>query len=73
MVATLPALPALLAAMPLQLEALNSTLGRLLLAVIAIGVIVFVGRFVLSIAWKLVVVAAVVIGALWVVSNFLPL
>lgn len=71
MFAALPALPALLAAMPLQLDAFNSTLGRLLLAVVVIGVVVFVGRFVLSVAWKLVVVAAVVVGALWVVSNFL--
>lgn len=42
-----------------------------LLAVIAIGIVVVVGRIVLSIAWKLVLVASVVIGALWLLSVVL--
>lgn len=46
-------------------------LGQALLAVIAIGIVVIVGRIVLSIAWKLVLIASVVIGVLWLLSVVL--
>jgi hypothetical protein len=47
----------------------GSPLGTLLLALVAIGVVVLVGRFVLSVAWKLVVLATLVVAGLWVVST----
>jgi len=46
-------------------------IGKALIAVIAIGVVILVGRVVLSIAWKLVLIASVLIGALWLVTTFL--
>lgn len=54
---------------PLIVEQLmDDTLGRLLIAVLVLAVVVLVGRLVLHVAWKLLVVAAVVIGVLYVGS-----
>jgi hypothetical protein len=39
-------------------------LGQLLLAIVAVGVVVLVGRVVLKVAWRLVTIAAVVVGLL---------
>ncbi|MFB6270775.1 MAG: hypothetical protein ABEH83_12580 [Halobacterium sp.] len=50
---------------------LATPLGKLLVALVAITVIVLVGRFVLSVAWRLLVVATIVVAALWVVSTVL--
>ncbi|WP_121822518.1 hypothetical protein [Halostella salina] len=44
---------------------LDSQLGQLLAAIVALIVIVLVGRIVLSIAWKLLMVAGVVVAALY--------
>ncbi|GAA0646873.1 hypothetical protein [Salarchaeum japonicum] len=55
--------PALLAAM-----GVGSPLGNLLVAIVALLVIVLVGRFLLSVAWKLLLVAGVVVAALYVLS-----
>lgn len=66
--ATLAASP--LAAAPLALQGLLATpLGKLLVALVVITVIVLVGRFVLSIAWRLLVIATIVVAALWLVST----
>ncbi|MEF8828133.1 MAG: hypothetical protein V5A38_12045 [Halolamina sp.] len=46
-------------------------LGQALIAIIAIAVVILVGRIVLSIAWRLVLIASVVIGALWLLSIVL--
>lgn len=46
-------------------------LGQLLLVIIAIGVVVVVGRIVLKIAWRLVTIAAVVVGLLLIASLVL--
>lgn len=53
--------------------ALSGPLGRALMVVVAIGVVVLVGRVVLQIAWRLVTIAAVVIGILLLVMMFLPM
>jgi len=58
-----PALPAVAGGL------LGSPLGTLLLALVAVGAVILVGRFVLRVAWKLVVVAAVVVAALWVATT----
>ncbi|GAA0262956.1 hypothetical protein GCM10009000_094070 [Halobacterium noricense] len=64
--------PSMLAALALALGGLTSSpLGTLLVALVAITVIVLVGRFVLSVAWKLLVVATVLVGAAWVVTTLL--
>jgi hypothetical protein len=50
----------------------GNPLVSLLVLVVVVGLVVLVGRFVLSIAWRLVTIAAVVIGLLLVASLFLP-
>ncbi|MGB9987404.1 hypothetical protein [Salarchaeum japonicum] len=47
---------------------LGSPLGNLLVAIVALLVIVLVGRFLLSVAWKLLLVAGIVVAALYVLS-----
>ncbi|MGB9965060.1 hypothetical protein [Halobacterium sp. CBA1126] len=62
----------MLAALVLALGGLTSSpLGTLLVALVAITVIVLVGRFVLSVAWRLLVVATLLVGAAWVVTTLL--
>ena len=52
-----------------QLQALpNTPLGKLLVAIVALAVIVLVGRIVLSVAWKMLLIAGVVVAALYAVS-----
>ncbi|KAB1193543.1 hypothetical protein GJR96_08820 [Haloferax sp. MBLA0076] len=56
---------------PLQLGGFFAgPLGQLLLVVIAVGVVVLVGRMVLKIAWRLVTIAAVIIAVLLLLSFF---
>ena len=64
--------PSMLAALVLALGGLmSSQLGTLLVALVAITVIVLIGRFVLSVAWKLLIIATVLVGAAWVVTTVL--
>ena len=67
----LATLSALLVQAPLQGPLPEGILGQAILAVLAIGIVVLVGRIVLNIAWKLVLIASVVVGALWLVTTFL--
>ena len=53
-------------------RALGGPLGQLLLAIVAVGVVVLVGRVVLKVAWRLVTIAAVVVGLLVLATLFLP-
>ncbi|WP_248896213.1 hypothetical protein [Haloplanus halobius] len=50
---------------------LGSQLGQLLLAIVAVGVVILVGRVVLKVAWRLVTIAAVVVGLVLLASLFL--
>jgi hypothetical protein len=45
-------------------------LGQLLVILVAIGVVVFVGRLLLNVAWRLVTIAAVIVGVLFLLSTF---
>ena len=57
----------------LQLEkVLAGPLGQILSVIVVVGVVVLVGRVVLRIAWRLVTIAAAVVGLLLVVMLFLP-
>lgn len=61
-----------LAATPLALRGVVATpLGKLMVALVVITVIVLVGRFVLSVAWKLLVIATIVVAGLWLASTLL--
>ena len=51
---------------------LSGPLGQLLLVIVAIGVVILVGRVVLRVAWRLVTIAALVVGVLLVLSLFVP-
>jgi len=50
---------------------LGEPLGQLLVAIAAVGVVVLIGRVLLKVAWRLVTIAAVVVGVLLLVSLFL--
>jgi len=52
----------------LQLGVLASPLGRLLAALVAVAVVLFVGRFLLSLAWRVVTIAVVVVAILFGLS-----
>jgi len=65
---TLATLVALLSQAPLQGPLPEGLLGQAIIAIVAIAIVVVVGRIVLSIAWKLVIIASVVVGLLWLLS-----
>ncbi|MFW5940066.1 MAG: hypothetical protein ACOCSD_04310 [Halolamina sp.] len=67
MSSTLPALSLSLLQLPIPQE----PLGQALVLLLVIAVVIVVGRVVLSIAWKLVLIASVVLGALWIVTTLL--
>ncbi|WP_246045630.1 hypothetical protein [Halorussus ruber] len=50
---------------------LASPLGELLVGLVALAAIVLIGRIVLSVAWKLLLVAIVVVGALYTAGVLL--
>jgi hypothetical protein len=50
----------------------ETQLGRLLVAIAVLAAVVLVGRVLLSVAWKILVVAGVVVAALYALS-LLPL
>ena len=64
----LATLSALLLQVPLQGPLPDGILGQAIIAIVAIAIVVVVGRIVLRIAWKLVIVAAAVVGLLWLLS-----
>lgn len=49
-----------------------SPLGKLLAALVVVAVVLFVGRFVMNVAWRLLRIAIVLVGAAWFVSVFTP-
>jgi hypothetical protein len=51
---------------------LGGPLGQLLLTIVAVGIVVLIGRVVLKIAWRLVTIAAIVVALVLLVSLFLP-
>jgi hypothetical protein len=63
-------------ALPLQAapDALVGTpWGKLLLALVALAVVLVVGRFVMDVAWKVLRIAIVGVGVLWLLSVVLPM
>ena len=57
--------------LPLFVGLLATPLGKLLIGLVALAAIVLVGRVVLSVAWKLLVVAIVVVGGLYTAGILL--
>lgn len=54
----------------LGLFGIGSPVGRLLVAIVAIGIIIIVGKIVLNIAWRILTIAAVIVGLWYVLSVF---
>lgn len=50
----------------------GTPLGKLLVALVVLALVLFVGRFVMGIAWKLLRIAIVVVGLLWLLSVVVP-
>lgn len=51
---------------------LSTPLGKLLAALVVAALVVFVGRFALGLAWRLLRVAVVVVAVVWLASIVLP-
>jgi len=60
-----------LAAGPFTSGLLADPLGQLLVGLVALAAIVLVGRVLLSVAWKLLLVAIVVVGGLYTAGVLL--
>lgn len=54
-------------------EALGGPFGSLLVALVVVALIVFIGRYVMSVAWRLVKIAIVIVGLAWLVLTILPM
>lgn len=59
-----------LAAPILQAELLATPIGQLLVVLVGIAVVILIGRIVLRIAWRLVTIAAVLVGIALLLSMF---
>lgn len=68
-----PAVVVPLQEMPADLGLAGSPLGNLLVALVVIALILFIGRYVMSVAWRILKIAIVVVGLLWLVSVVLPM
>lgn len=50
----------------------TTDLGKLLVALVVVGVVVFVGRYVLDVASKILKIAIAAVAVLWLVSVVVP-
>jgi hypothetical protein len=64
--------PVLLQEAPATPEFLGGPVGTLLAALVVIALILFIGRYVMSVAWRIVKIAIVLVGIAWLVLNVLP-
>ncbi|SEO28246.1 hypothetical protein SAMN04487948_101510 [Halogranum amylolyticum] len=67
--------PALASVLPVLLQAggiFETPLGQLFVVLLGVGAVILVGRLLLHVAWRLVTIAALVVGVLLVVSMFAP-
>ncbi len=51
-----------------QAGVLNDPMGQLLIALVAIALVIVVGKFLLSLAWRLITIAAVVVAVVFGLS-----
>jgi len=64
-------LAALAASVPLQAGLLASQPGQLLVALLAVAVVIVLGKFVLKLAWRLVVtIGIVLVAAFYLLTTF---
>ncbi|EMA67177.1 hypothetical protein [Halorubrum kocurii] len=62
-------LAALASSLPVQAGLLASQPGQLLVALVAVALIIIVGKFVLKLAWRLVTIGIVVVAAFFLLST----
>lgn len=62
-------LAALATSMPLQAGLMGSQMGQLLVGLVAIALVIIVGKFVLSLAWRLITIGIVIVAALFLLST----
>ena len=54
---------------PAQAALLGSQVGQLLVALVAVALVIVVGKFVLKLAWRLVTIGIVVVAAFYLLST----
>jgi hypothetical protein len=59
--------------LPASPELAGGPIGNLLVALVVIALVLFVGRFVLSVAWRILKVAIVVVGLAWLFVTVAPM
>ena len=62
-------LAALAASVPLQAGLFASQAGQLLVALVAVAIIIVVGKFVLKLAWRLVTIGIVLVAVFYLLST----
>jgi hypothetical protein len=61
-------LAALAAAVPLQAGLLASQTGQLLIALVAVAVVIVLGKFVLKLAWRLVTIGIALVAVFYLLT-----
>ncbi|WP_435097456.1 hypothetical protein [Halorubrum sp. N11] len=61
-------LAALVASEPLQAGLLASQPGQLLVALVAVAIVIILGKFVLKLAWRLVTIGIVLVAVFYLLS-----
>jgi len=61
-------LAALASSLPVQAGLLASQTGQLLVALVAVAIIIVLGKFVLKLAWRLVTIGIVVVAVFYLLS-----
>ena len=69
MTVSLASLAAAAAALPLQSGLFASQAGQLLVTLVAVAIIIVVGKFVLKLAWRLVTIGIVLVAAFFLLST----
>ncbi|WP_418285753.1 hypothetical protein [Halorubrum sp. DTA46] len=62
-------LAAIASSLPLQAGLLGTQAGQLLVALLAVALVIIVGKFVLKLAWRLVTIGIVIVAAFFLLST----
>lgn len=55
--------------LPLQAGVTGDPVAQLLIALVAIAILVVVGKFVLALAWRIITIGIVIVAALYLLST----
>lgn len=59
--------------LPASPELAGGPIGSLLVALVVIALVLFIGRYVMSVAWRILKIAIVVVGLVWLASVVAPM